>query len=125
MGVDRDYKCRVIKPDDFNEFWGSVLDDLASVELNIHCEKDELRSDEKTTVYQIFYDSLDKVRVSGWYSVPNFKSEELPAVLLVPGYQSDPPIPKDWAAKRTAGNSSDLKFGTEYQPDTLTLSRLS
>ncbi|MFL2760200.1 MAG: acetylxylan esterase [Dehalococcoidia bacterium] len=99
MGVDRDYKCKVIKPDDFNEFWGSVLDELTVVELNIECEEDKLRSDEDTTVYQIFYDSLDRVRVSGWYSVPNSPKQGLPAILLVPGYQSDPPIPKDWSAK--------------------------
>ena len=99
MGVDRDYKCRVIKPDDFNEFWGLVIDELAGIELNIVCEEDKLRSDENTTVYHVFFDSLDRVRVSGWYSVPNSPKERLPAILLVPGYQSDPPIPKDWSAK--------------------------
>ena len=99
MGVDRDYRCQVIKPEDFNEFWGLVLDELSSIELNVNCEKDELRSDSKVTVYQIFYDSLDHVRISGWYSVPNTPVNRLPAILLVPGYQSDPPIPKDWSAK--------------------------
>ncbi|HIA75854.1 MAG TPA: hypothetical protein EYN92_05450, partial [Dehalococcoidia bacterium] len=67
--------------------------------LNIKCIKDELRSDSEVTVYQIFYDSLDHVRISGWYSVPNAPANGLPAILLVPGYQSDPPIPKDWSAK--------------------------
>ena len=99
MGVDRVYRCQVIKPEDFNEFWGLVLDELSSIELNVKCEKDELRSDSKVTVYQIFYDSLDHVRISGWYSVPNTPVTGLPAILLVPGYQSDPPIPKDWSAK--------------------------
>ena len=99
MGVDRDYRCQVIKPEDFNEFWGLVLDELSSIELNVECEKDELRSDSEVTVYQIFYDSLDHVRISGWYSVPNTPVNGLPAILLVPGYQSDPPIPKDWSAK--------------------------
>ncbi|HJO59570.1 MAG: acetylxylan esterase [SAR202 cluster bacterium] len=99
MGVDRDYRCQVIKPEDFNEFWGLVLDELSSIELNVKCEKDELRSDSEITVYQVFYDSLDHVRISGWYSVPNTPVNGLPAILLVPGYQSDPPIPKDWSAK--------------------------
>ena len=99
MGVDRDYRCQVIKPEDFSEFWGLVLDELSSIELNVKCEKDELRSDSEVTVYQIFYDSLDHVRISGWYSVPNTPVNGLPAILLVPGYQSDPPIPKDWSAK--------------------------
>ena len=99
MGVDRDYRCQVIKPEDFNEFWGLVLDELSSIELNVKCEKDELRSDSEVTVYQVFYDSLDHVRISGWYSVPNTPVTGLPAILLVPGYQSDPPIPKDWSAK--------------------------
>ncbi len=99
MGVDRDYRCQVIKPEDFSEFWGLVLDELSSIELNVKCEKDELRSDSEVTVYQIFYDSLDHVRISGWYSVPNTPVNGLPAILLVPGYKSDPPIPKDWSAK--------------------------
>ena len=99
MGVDRDYRCQVIKPEDFNEFWGLVLDELSSIELNVKCEKDELRSDSEVTVYQVFYASLDHVRISGWYSVPNTPVNGLPAILLVPGYQSDPPIPKDWSAK--------------------------
>ena len=99
MGVDRNYRCQVIKPEDFNEFWGLVLDELSSIELNVKCEKDELRSDSEVTVYQIFYDSLDHVRISGWYSVPNTPVNGLPAILLVPGYQSDPPIPKDWSTK--------------------------
>ena len=99
MGVDRDYRCRVTKPEDFNEFWGLVLDELSSIELNVECKKDELRSESEVTVYQIFYDSLDHVRISGWYSVPNTPVNRLPAILLVPGYQSDPPIPKDWSAK--------------------------
>ena len=99
MGVDRDYRCQVIKPEDFSEFSGLVLDELSSIELNVECKKDELRSDSEVTVYQIFYDSLDHVRISGWYSVPNTPVNRLPAILLVPGYQSDPPIPKDWSAK--------------------------
>jgi cephalosporin-C deacetylase len=99
MGVDRNYRCQVIKPEDFNEFWGLVLDELSSIELNVKCEKDELRSDSEVTVYQIFYDSLDHVRISGWYSVPNTPVNGLPAILLVPDYQSDPPIPKDWSTK--------------------------
>ena len=54
MGVDRDFRCQVINPEDFNEFWGLVLDELSSIELNVECVKDELRSDSKVTVYQIF-----------------------------------------------------------------------
>ncbi|MXY46294.1 MAG: acetylxylan esterase, partial [Chloroflexi bacterium] len=29
-----DYKCSVSKPDDFDEFWGNVLDEAANIPLN-------------------------------------------------------------------------------------------
>ena len=32
--VISDYKCSVRKPDDFDEFWGNVLDEAARIPLN-------------------------------------------------------------------------------------------
>lgn len=99
MIVDRNYKCRVRKPRDFEEFWSGVLDEVSMVHLDTFCEVDELRSTPEILVYEVFYNSLDDVRVSGWYAVPRDLTVSAPAILLVPGYQNDPPIPKDWAAK--------------------------
>jgi cephalosporin-C deacetylase len=39
------------------------------------------------------------VRIAAWYCCPTRRVGRLPAVLLLPGYQADPPIPKEWALK--------------------------
>ena len=40
---------------------------------------------------------LDGVRIAGWYAVPRERSGKLPAIVQVPGYLQDPPIPRSWA----------------------------
>jgi cephalosporin-C deacetylase len=49
----------------------------------------------------VHYDSWDGVRISGWYAVP--REEYLPgphpALMLLPGYISEPTIPRSWARK--------------------------
>ena len=99
MAVDKNYRSVVAKPDDFHEFWNGVVSDADSISLDPTVEKDDLRSTGEIDVYQVFYNSLDNVRVSGWYAVPKGASGKLPAMIALPGYLSDPPIPKDWAAK--------------------------
>jgi len=47
----------------------------------------------------VFYTSLDHVRIAGWYCRPARRASLMPAILLSPGYQMDPPIPKEWARK--------------------------
>ena len=93
------YRCNVKKPDDFESYWEDVISRADNVPLNAVCEKDLLRSSNDISVYEVFYDSIDNVRVSGWYSLPVKCEGQLPAILLLPGYQSDPAIPKDWARK--------------------------
>ncbi|MBI50180.1 MAG: hypothetical protein CL781_02455 [Chloroflexi bacterium] len=99
MAIDVNYVCDVSKPSDFDSFWDEVLGELDAIELNPICEKDELRSDTDVEVFQAYYDSLDGLRVSAWYAKPRNSSQKLPAIILMPGYQSDPPIPKEWARK--------------------------
>tara|TARA_Y100001934_G_scaffold253922_1_gene319352 strand:+ start:1680 stop:2606 length:927 start_codon:yes stop_codon:yes gene_type:complete len=99
MTIDRNYRCMVVKPDDFDDFWEGVLTDVACVDLDPVMEKDPLRSNEDVDVYQVFFTSIDQVRISAWYSLPKNPNGKLPAMVQLPGYQSDPPIPRDWAAK--------------------------
>ncbi|MCH8909708.1 MAG: acetylxylan esterase [Chloroflexi bacterium] len=99
MAVDKNYRSIVTRPDDFHAFWNDVLGDANSISLDPTIEKDDLRSTGDIDVFQVFYNSLDNVRVSGWYAVPKGAGGKLPAMIALPGYQSDPPIPKDWAAK--------------------------
>jgi cephalosporin-C deacetylase len=39
------------------------------------------------------------VRIAAWYCRPRRRAERSPAILFLPGYQMDPPIPNDWARK--------------------------
>ena len=93
------YQCEVSKPEDFDEFWDSVISDVAKIDLAPSIQKDDLRTDEDVEVYQVHYNSIDGVRIFCWYSLPRIRTGKIPAILLVPGYQSDPPIPKEWARK--------------------------
>ena len=46
MEVDRNYRCKVVKPDDFDEFWDGVLSDVNAIDLDPSMEKDNLRSND-------------------------------------------------------------------------------
>ena len=74
-----------------------VLDQLASVPLNIGVTHVPMRSTDNVDVYEVLYDSLDNVRVASWYCTPHKTDRPLPALLHVPGYQGEPSLPKDWA----------------------------
>jgi cephalosporin-C deacetylase len=39
------------------------------------------------------------VRIAAWYCRPARRAGRTPAILFLPGYQMDPPIPKEWARK--------------------------
>ena len=98
VAVDR-YVSKVTKPADFDDFWGEVEDQVSRIPLEPHVELDPFRSSEDVDVYQVFYNSLDWVRIAGWYSLPKGYQGRLPGLLLVPGYLMEPPIPKTWAKK--------------------------
>jgi cephalosporin-C deacetylase len=89
----------VRKPPDFDTFWQGVMEQAATIPLDAEIVRDPLRSTEDVTVYQVFYTSLDHVRIASWYCVPSQRNGALPAILNPPGYKSDPVIPKDWARK--------------------------
>ena len=120
MEVDRNYRCKVVKPDDFDEFWDGVLSDVNAIDLDPSMEKDDLRSNDEVDVYQVYYNSLDHVRISAWYSVPKGATGKLPAMIQLPGYQSDPPIAREWAAKGYACISVNprgkVRSRTQFDP---------
>jgi cephalosporin-C deacetylase len=100
--VERDpyrYQVRVERPPDFDEFWAGLMAEAAAIPLEPSLTPDPLRSNERVEVYEIHYDSLDRVRIAGWYCVPreSHLPPPYPALLLVPGYISDPTLPKSWA----------------------------
>ena len=97
--VDGDYQSKARKPDDFDAFWDDVKAQVGRVELNPEVEPEPTRSDDEVEVFQAFYDSIDNVRIAAWYCVPRGERGPLPAIMVVPGYQSDPGIPKEWARR--------------------------
>jgi cephalosporin-C deacetylase len=97
--VSADYQSKVHKPEDFDAFWQGVWRQVQAIPLAPEVIPDPLRTSGDVEVFQVFYNSLDNVRIAAWYCRPTRRAERTPAVLLLPGYQADPPIPKEWARK--------------------------
>ncbi len=97
--VSADYQSQGQKPADFDAFWDEVRRQTAAVPLAPEIVPDPLRTSEDIEVFQVFYNSLDHVRIAAWYCRPTRRAERTPAIVLLPGYQMDPPIPKEWARK--------------------------
>ena len=96
------FNTSVTCPDDFDEFWGGLLSRLAEEPLEPHVDLDPLRSNEQARVYQATYRSLDGLEIFGWYSLPAVGDGPFPAVLVLPGYKSEPALRRDWAGKGVA-----------------------
>jgi cephalosporin-C deacetylase len=97
--VSAEYPSMVHKPADFDAFWEGVERQAAAMPLDAEVVPDPLRTSADIEVFQVFYTSLDQVRIAAWYCRPTRRPERAPALLFLPGYQMDPPIPKDWARK--------------------------
>ena len=93
------FVSKVRNPRDFDDFWSGVLDEAAAIPLAPETVDEPLRSSDDIEVFQVFYNSLDNVRIAGWYCLPRKRRAKLPAILALPGYTSDPPIPKEWARR--------------------------
>jgi cephalosporin-C deacetylase len=90
----------VPRPADFEEFWQRALAELAAVPT---AEEFVRRADLSTPDVDIFdvrYDGTGGVRVAGWYARPSGPAPAggFPGLLLIPGYISDPTVPKTFAA---------------------------
>ncbi len=93
------YGTSTTRPADFDQFWDALLAETAAIPLNPSLTHLPLRSTPEVDVYAIGYDSLDGVRIAGWYCVPkaSYLPPPYPALLIVPGYISEPTLPKSWA----------------------------
>lgn len=96
----------VFKPKDFDKFWADVMGQVNSIPLDASIVHIPLRSTPEIDVYEVHYTSLDEIRIAGWYCVPKNYPRPLPAILHVPGYLMEPPIPKNWARKGYAAFSA-------------------
>ena len=92
----------VTSPDDFDEFWSETLTALTREPLNPMVTPDPLRSNDDVNVYWATYRSLDGLEIFGWYSVPAAGEGPFPAILVLPGYKSEPALRRDWGRKGVA-----------------------
>ena len=89
-------------PGDFDGFWSDTLAQLAALPLEPSAAPDPMRSNAEVNVYQATYRSLDGLEIFGWYSVPADGDGPFPAILLLPGYKSEPALRRDWGRKGVA-----------------------
>ena len=114
------YATKVRKPADIDQFWDDVLAETAQIPLEPEVVYDPLRSTASIDVYEVFFTSLDRVRIAGWYAVPRQREDPLPGLIQVPGYNMEPPVPKNWAARGYAAFSvaprGKLRSNRQFNP---------
>ena len=77
--VRAEYRSKVQKPADFEAFWQGVWRQAEGIPLDPDVVPDPLRTSEDVEVFQVFYDSLDHVRIAAWYCRPTRRAERAPA----------------------------------------------
>ena len=114
------YPTAVTKPPDFDQFWADVLAQAAKIPLNATVTPVPMRSTATVEVFEVHYDSLDHVRIAGWYCLPRHRPKPLPAIVYYPGYISEPTFPKAPAAKGYAtfgaAPRGKLRSNSQYNP---------
>src|SRR3984893_12743928 len=87
-----------VRPPDFDDFWAAIMGGATATALNPTIQPVPMRSTAEVDVYDIGYDSLDGLRIAGWYCRPSdsYLPPPYPALLIVPGYISEPTHPKSW-----------------------------
>lgn len=114
------YGTAVTKPADFDAFWDDIMTQAAAIPLNAEVTPVPLRSTSAVEVFEVHYDSLDNVRVAGWYCVPRVRPEPLPAMVFYPGYISEPGLPKAYAlrgyATFGAAPRGKLRSNAQFNP---------
>ena len=116
------HETSVERPEDFDQFWADLMALSAETPLNPEMELIPLRSNDQVETYEIHYDSIDGVRVAGWYCRPTeaYLPPPYPALLLVPGYISEPTLPKTWAKQGYAAIGvaprGKLRSNSQFNP---------
>jgi cephalosporin-C deacetylase len=109
-----------VRPPDFDAFWAEIMATAQGIPLNPTMAPLAWRSTEAVDVFEIGYDSLDGVRIAGWYCVPKHIQPPYPGLLIVPGYISEPTLPKSWANQGYAAVGvaprGKLRSNRQYNP---------
>jgi cephalosporin-C deacetylase len=92
-----DIKPLAFLPPDFDHFWDSLKQELASVPINPTVSKSDVYSDIAQTTYKMVLDNIDGKKVYGWISIPNCPGP-FAAVLHLPSYGQGPVGPVNYEA---------------------------
>lgn len=82
-------------PADFDEFWAESL--AACPALAPSFEYVPALSTDTVTVYDVRYTSYQGLRVAAWYTKPRHGTAPYPALVTIPGYISEPDVPRHWS----------------------------
>lgn len=114
------YGTTVTRPPDFEEFWAAAEVELAEVPLEPAVTPEPYWTTDDVAVYTAAWNSLNGVRVHGWYCVPRTGPGPFPGMIYVPGYISDPAIPFDWAREGYASlfvaHRGKLRSNSTFNP---------
>jgi cephalosporin-C deacetylase len=121
-GRPEHFVSSVTKPDDFDDFWEQVQAELDALPLDPEMRHIPERSTPDVDVYEIHYTSLGGVRIAGWYCRPkaDYLEAPYPGLAIVPGYVSEPTLPKSWAklgyAAVGVAPRGKLRSNAQYNP---------
>ena len=92
-------KRSVVKPPDFDSYWAATLAASESVPLEPRLDPVSMRSTTRVALFEALYRSYGDLIVAGWYARPAGSNlSDLPGLLFVPGYVSEPSVPIDLAS---------------------------
>jgi cephalosporin-C deacetylase len=76
------------RPDDFDEFWRTAMDELASISPAYKIEEDFEQSNKLFNVYRVEMSSIDNIRINGWLTIPKTAmGGKFPVLVGFGGYQ--------------------------------------
>ena len=75
------------RPDDFEDYWSAVSEELASAPASVEIEEIPMRETEFATLYGVRLSSIGPYRLYGYLSIPK-GSGPFPAIYWVPKYGS-------------------------------------
>ena len=116
----RAYKPPLTKQPDFDTFWEETLAAAAKIPLDPALELTNYPA-RRVKVYQVFYDSWDGARITGWYLVPTDIKGPLPTLVYYHGYTGwtgEPHTHLPWALQGYAVLAVDIRGQAGRSDDT-------
>jgi len=121
-GQPDQFVSSITKPDDFDDFWERVEQELDEIPLDPEIVHVPERSTPEVDVFEIHYTSLGGLRIAGWYCTPKpeYIPGPYPGLAILPGYVSEPTLPKSWAklgyAAVGVAPRGKLRSNAQYNP---------